>query len=205
MGAALMMALIRTLIRTYATDFPDQPERVLQMANQRLISDVDVGMFITLFYGTLDPSSGYLVYSNAGHPPPYLFPTAQDSIITALAATGIPLGIMESNWERGNLQIRPGELLFIYTDGVTDAMDQHGEQLGIERVQDAIREALGRPVGQIQDNVLAKVYAHALGQPQVDDISLVFLAQDLERPEKKKEPERPLEISQFRAGRTRIL
>ena len=205
MGAALMMALIRTLIRTYATDFPDQPERVLQMANQRLISDVDVGMFITLFYGTLDPSSGYLVYSNAGHPPPYLFPTAQDSIITALAATGIPLGIMESNWERGNLQIRPGELLFMYTDGVTDAMDQHGEQLGIERVQDAIREALGRPVGQIQDNVLAKVYAHALGQPQVDDISLVFLAQDLERPEKKKEPERPLEISQFRAGRTRIL
>jgi hypothetical protein len=54
--------------------------------------------------------------------------------------------------------------------------------------------------------VLARVYAHALGQLQVDDISLVFLAQELERPEKRKEPERPLEvISQFRAGRTRIL
>jgi sigma-B regulation protein RsbU (phosphoserine phosphatase) len=112
---------------------------------------------------------------------------------------------MESNWEPRSLQIEPGELVFLYTDGVTDAMDQHGEQLGIERVQEAIQEARGQPVGQIQDNVLAKVYAHALGQLQVDDISLVFLAQELERPEKKKEPERPLEVSQFRAGRTRIL
>jgi sigma-B regulation protein RsbU (phosphoserine phosphatase) len=205
LGAALMMALIRTLIRTYAADYPDQPERVLQMANQRLIADVDVGMFITLFYGTLDPTGGRLVYSNAGHPPPYLFRLSQDSNEAALAATGIPLGIMESSWETGNLKIQPGEMLFLYTDGVTDAMDQQGEQLGIERVLDALREARGRLVGQIQDNVLAKVYAHALGVPQVDDISLVFLAQELERPEKKKEPERPLEVSQFRAGRTRIL
>jgi serine phosphatase RsbU (regulator of sigma subunit) len=205
LGAALMMALIRTLIRTYATDYPDHPERVLQMANQRLIADVGVGMFVTLFYGTLNPASGHLVYSNAGHPPPYLFHLAQNSNDAALAATGIPLGIMESSWETGNLQIQPGELLFLYTDGVMDAMDQQGEQLGIQRVLDAVRETRGRPVGQIQDNVLARVYAHALGLPQVDDISLVFLAQELERPEKKKEPERPLEVSQFRAGRTRIL
>lgn len=205
LGAALLMALIRTLIRTYAADYPDQPDRVLQMANQRLIADVGVGMFVTLFYGTLDPASGHLVYSNAGHPPPYLFRLSRDSNEAALAATGIPLGIMESSWETGKLQIEPGEMLFLYTDGVMDAMDQHGEQLGIQRVLDAIREARERPVGQIQDNLLARVYAHALGLPQVDDISLVFLAQELERPEKKKEPERPLEVSQFRAGRTRIL
>jgi sigma-B regulation protein RsbU (phosphoserine phosphatase) len=205
MGAALMMALIRTLIRTYAAEYPDQPARVMQMANQRLIADVDVGMFVTLFYGTLDPISGRLIYSNAGHPPPYLFPTAPDSPVTSLAATGIPLGISESRWEPGSLTIEPGELLFFYTDGVTDAMDQHGETLGIERILEAIREARSLPAGQIQDNVLARVYAHALGQPQVDDITLVVLVQELERPEKKKEKERPLEVSQFRAGRTRIL
>jgi serine phosphatase RsbU (regulator of sigma subunit) len=175
------------------------------MANQRLIADVDVGMFVTLFYGTLDPASGRLVYCNAGHPPPYLFATAPDSAVTPLAATGIPLGISENAWDSDSLYIQPGELLFLYTDGVTDAMDQHGEPLGIERVLDAIHQAHGNPAVQIQDNVLARVYAHALGQPQVDDITLVVLAQDEERPEKKKEKERPLEVSQFRAGRTRIL
>ena len=206
MGAALMMALIRTLIRTYATDYPDQPQRVLQMANQRLMTDVDVGMFVTLFYGTLDPVSGRLSYCNAGHPPPYLISPAPDSVDTSLIATGIPLGISEeSHWEPGEVSIEPGELLFLYTDGVTDAMDQHGEQLGIERVLEAIHQAHGRAAEQIQDNLLARVYAHALGQPQVDDITLVFLAQELERPEKKKAKEKPLEVSQFRAGRTRIL
>jgi hypothetical protein len=57
----------------------------------------------------------------------------------------------------------------------------------------------------MQDNLLARVYAHAIGQLQVDDITLVFLAQELERPERKKGKEKPLEVSQFRAGRTRIL
>jgi len=84
-------------------------------------------------------------------------------------------------------------------------MDQHGDQLGIERVLEAIHEARGRAAVQVQDNLLARVYAHALGQPQIDDITLVFLAQELERPDRKKAKEKPLEVSQFRAGRTRIL
>jgi hypothetical protein len=73
MGAALLMALSRTLIRSYAVDYPDHPEELLRVANQRIISDIRSGLFVTMFYGIIDPVSGSLTYCNAGHPPPYLF------------------------------------------------------------------------------------------------------------------------------------
>ncbi len=176
MGAALLMALSRTLIRTYATDYPDHPERLLQVTNQRIITDIAAGLFVTLFYAVLDPSTGSLTYCNAGHPPPYIFMPDESQAAQALMRTGIPLGISEdAGWTSATLQISPGTLLVLYTDGVLDAQNQRGEFFGVERMLKVIQSRAGQPAHVVQDALLSSLYAFAGDEPQVDDITLMTL------------------------------
>jgi hypothetical protein len=176
MGAALLMALSRTLIRSYAADFPEEPERLLQVVNQRIISDIDAGLFVTLFYGVLDPHNGTLTYCNGGHPPPHMLTGGAGGAQEALFRTGIPLGISDDAvWERAIIQIPSGGLLLLYTDGVLDAQNSAGEFYGERRMLNAVRAHLSRPVGDIQEAVISEVYAFAGAEPQVDDIALMIL------------------------------
>jgi serine phosphatase RsbU (regulator of sigma subunit) len=179
MGAALLMALSRTLIRTYAADFPAQPERLLQVVNRRIISDIDAGLFVTLFYGVLDPRTGRLTYCNGGHPPPQILTQEQGGAHEALFRTGIPLGISDdAAWERAVIQIPAGGLLLLYTDGVLDAQNMAGEFFGERRMLDAVRAHPGRPVREIQEAIISEVFAFAGAEPQVDDITLMILLRE---------------------------
>jgi hypothetical protein len=179
MGAALLMALSRTLIRSYAADFPERPEGLLKVVNQRIISDIDAGLFVTLFYGVLEPATGRLTYCNGGHPPPHLLAGGAQE---ALFRTGIPLGISDDAvWERAVLQIPPGGLLMLYTDGVLDAQNSAGEFYGEHRMLETVRAHLAGPVGEIQEAVISGVFAFAGAEPQVDDITLMILSREPER------------------------
>jgi serine phosphatase RsbU (regulator of sigma subunit) len=183
MGAALLMALTRTLIRTYAAAHTNRPAQLLAAANQRIIADSDSGMFVTLFYGVLDPSTGALRYANAGHPPPYLLIEDELEAAEALPFTGMPLGISEdSTWEQAETWIKPGSLLLLYTDGILDAQNSQGERYGEARMLRLAAARQGRSVQRIQEALLAEVYAFAGNEPQVDDITLVALAREKEIP-----------------------
>jgi hypothetical protein len=160
MGAALLMALTRTLIRTYAAEFPNHPEHLLQ---------------VTLFYGVLDPSSGKLIFSNAGHPPPYIFGDKE----IALSGSGMPLGVSdEATWQQGYQEIPPGAMLLLYTDGVMEAQDQNGDFLGKEGMLDIIRGQLGSSAQAVQDALLAGLYNFTGSEPQLDDITIMTLIRD---------------------------
>ncbi|HEX9616575.1 MAG TPA: PP2C family protein-serine/threonine phosphatase [Anaerolineales bacterium] len=179
MGAALLMTLSRTLIRTYAGDSPDQPERLMSIVNQRILADLDAGLFVTLFYGVLDPATGELVYCNAGHPPPYLAIQGEGSTVEALHKTGIPLGIAEdSTWTPASVQLPPSGMLLLYTDGILDAQNPHGEFFGQEQILKIIQDHSGRTAQEIRDALVAAVYAFAGPEPQVDDITLMVLLRD---------------------------
>ena len=180
MGAALLMALSRTLIRTYADDYPDEPERLLHIANRRIIADIGGGLFVTLFYGVLDPTTGRLVYCNAGHPPPHLFPRDGDQPVESLFRTGMPLGISEDAvWERSAIDIPPGALLMLYTDGVYDTQNSQGEFFGEKGVLNTVQSLKGGSARQIQDGLLSAVLSFAGSEPQVDDIALMVLVREM--------------------------
>ena len=188
MGAALYMALSRTLIRTYAVQYHARPDYVFRVANRRILMDADAKLFVTVFYGVLDPLTGTLTYCNAGHNPPYLLSGQSGGPIRELRRTGIPLGIFEGEtWEHCSVQLAPGDVLWLYTDGVTDAEDGNEEFFGEERLLEAARASVGRSAQGAQDALLAAVHRFVGDAPQFDDITLMVLAREPETRNPKPE------------------
>ena len=184
-GAALYMALSCTLIRTYAVEYPAQPELVLGAVNRRMLQDTSANQFVTVFYGILDPVTGMLVYSNAGHCPALHFYAKDDKDVRALARTGIPLGILEDQtWGQEMVQLDPGDLFVLYTDGITEA---HVDPLMLfeqVRLVESVRATLGtagpqRPSAhEVQEGILVDVRSFLGNAPQSDDIALTILLRD---------------------------
>jgi serine phosphatase RsbU (regulator of sigma subunit) len=177
LGSALYMALSSTLIRTFAEQYCDDPATVLAVVNQRILHDARANLFVTVFYGVLDPATGLLIYANAGHTPPY-FVTA-DRGITTLRNTGMPLGIdEESDWKQETIHIHSGDVLMLYTDGVTDAQNSQGEFIDRKELLDITNCCVGQPVDQIQQAILDKLHRFVGDAPRFDDITLVILSRD---------------------------
>jgi serine phosphatase RsbU (regulator of sigma subunit) len=181
-GAALYMALSCTLLRTHARQHPTQPELALDAVNRRILADTKTMQFVTVFYGILEPATGRLAYSNAGHCPPLHFRAGNDGDAQELAATGIPLGVLEDRtWRRKAVQIDPGDLLVLYTDGITEARSEKdglfGEARLFESVRARLRAAGPQPLTAqtLQDAILADVHRFAGRAPQSDDIALAIL------------------------------
>ena len=176
MGAALFMALSRTLIRTYAVEYDTQPELALSAANRRILADTHAGLFVTVFYGVLDTASGELTYSNAGHNPPYLLNARDGDTVQELDRTGVPLGILDGGtWQQGTAHIAPGDVLLLYTDGITEAQNAQEDFFDEERLREVVRANLGRSARDIQDSVIAQVGAFVGDAPQSDDITLMVV------------------------------
>ncbi len=176
MGAALFMALSRTLIRTYAVEHEAQPGLVLAAANHRILADTHAGLFVTVFYGVLDPTSGELTYSNAGHNPPYLLNARDGNTVQELDRTGVPLGILDgATWQQGTIHIAPGDVLLLYTDGITEAQNAQEAFFDEDKQREVFRANLGRSARDIQDGVIAHVGAFVGDAPQSDDITLMVV------------------------------
>ena len=181
MGAALYMALSRTLIRTYAAQYDSQPALALKAANQRIQMDSHADMFVTVFYGILDPSDGTLTYSSAGHNPPFLLGSKNRAAPQALERTGIPLGMFEEmSWDQNLVHLAPGDRLVLYTDGITEAQNQQGAFFGPERLLSVAQAKLGCSAQVIQAALLEAVHEFVgpASGPTQDDITLVILARE---------------------------
>ena len=180
-GAALYMALTRTLIRTYAIEFDDDPhpEDVFFAVNGRLLQDARANLFVTAFYGILDPTTGILTYSNAGHNPPLLIKAQGERNIYLLGQTGMPIGVDEDEiWTLETTQIMPGDVLILYTDGIPDAINSEGEFFLDKRLLEVAIEAQKLPASEIQEYILNRVQDFVGQVPQFDDITLMVLVRD---------------------------
>lgn len=179
LGAALYMAISRTLIRTYALEYEASPDVIFFSVNQRILQDASTNLFVTAFFGVLDPASGELVYANAGHNPPFLLSAADGGAIHALAPTGMPIGVdEEASWSLERIQIQPGDTLVLYTDGIPDAQNSDGVLFRERRLLDTVQSRFGSPAQDIQIAILDEIERFVGESPQFDDITLLVLLRD---------------------------
>ncbi len=178
-GAALFMALSRTLLRNYAAEYPSRADRVLGAVNERILSEARAGLFVTMFYAILDPKNGILTYANAGHHPPYLLSASSGAEPQILARSGMALGVLESEWwAQETVELGPADLLVLYTDGVTDALSPQGVAFGTQRLLKAAQQYPGGSAAEIQASILSALDRFTGETPQLDDITLVVLGRD---------------------------
>ncbi len=184
-GAALFMALSWSLLRTYAAEHPGQPDLVFDAVNQCILHDTSVLQFVTVFYGILEQSTGELLYCNAGHCPAHLLRARDRRHAQKLSATGAALGLIDDmSWTRETVQLAAGDLLVLYTDGITEAHNEQEELFGEERLLASLKACLdvaalsGLTAQQVQDAILGDVLRFAGNAPQSDDIALAVLVRE---------------------------
>jgi len=181
MGAALFMALSSTLIRTYAAQYPTLPALALSYINRRLLSDTHGAMFVTAFYGVLDPENGRLRYVNAGHNPPFLLSSQKGKPVDQLRGTGMALGVMEdASWQQKIVKFSPGDVLLLYTDGVTEAENPYGNFYGEQRILENLRSRRDQTAQVIQNALLEDVRKFTGKAPKTDDIAIMVVARKKE-------------------------
>ncbi len=172
--AALFMALSRTLLRATASDGRD-PAAVFERVNHLMLSDARAGLFVTCFYAQLDLASGMLTFANGGHNYPLLYHVETDHI-EQLRTQGIVLGILpQARFEQRVAQLQPGDVLLLYTDGITEAMNGQRELFGEERLIEVLCDHSRSTPQQIIDAVLQSVHTFVGGQSQSDDMTMVVI------------------------------
>lgn len=172
--AALFMVIAKTLIKNHAQN-KDCPGDVFTQTNEQLCEGNDAGLFVTAWMGILEISTGKFIYVNAGHNPP-LLRHANGSFEWLKSRPGFVLAGMEGIRYRENvMELAPGDTLYLYTDGVTEATDANQELFGEERLQTALNEQPDLPV----DDLLPKI-KHCIDEfvgdaEQFDDITMLGL------------------------------
>jgi len=173
--AALFMAITQTLIKTRISL---SSAVTLEQVNNDLAHDNPSLMFVTLFLGILNIVTGELEYCNAGHNPPYRITPTHPSRLQPLASTeGMALGVMEDfSFSSRRLRLEPGETLFVFTDGVTEAMNSKGELFSEGRLEATLAGIGNRePVEKITELVAKALEGFTAGAPQSDDITMLVI------------------------------
>ncbi|MDD5494666.1 MAG: SpoIIE family protein phosphatase [Dehalococcoidia bacterium] len=172
--AALFMALSRTLVRASVSDTVTASETICK-ANEQITENDRSNMFVTLFYGVLDPVKMSLTYVSAGHNPPIkLSRGAQDMIM--LKARGVALGVVpDMRLEEKEIALDSNDVVVLYTDGVTEAINDKEEQFGQERMLAIAEETRHLPAAEMVQRIKDAVLEFSRGQPQFDDITLMVL------------------------------
>jgi len=172
--AALFMATTRSIVRA-SVKHASSPAEGIDHANRLICADSVGGMFVTLFYAQLEPETGELTYVNAGHNPPWLFNAGKDEP-TELTRTGMALGVMEDvPFEQKSIQLQAGDLILLYTDGVTEATDADDAEYGMERLLQTILDNRDRPASDILAAIEQGIDSFVGSAPQFDDITMMVV------------------------------
>jgi sigma-B regulation protein RsbU (phosphoserine phosphatase) len=172
--AAVLMAVLHSLAHTHPGS-PDPPATLLRYVNGHLASRYtsENEAFVTAFYGIFDPARRVLTYSSAGHNPPRLKRCEDGSVIALDRAGDLPLGLFPTQeFKEATLELRPGDQIVFYTDGITEATNAAGTMFGTERLDEALENCHLDAQGLI-DTVLAALKDWTEGRPAADDRTMV--------------------------------
>ena len=172
--AALVMSTTCGMLQAVARALgSSSPGEVLAQVNETLFARIPPNMFVTCFYGVLDPESGSLRYANAGHDLPYVRRRGGDA--EELRARGMPLGLMpEMNYEENEIVFDAGQTALFYSDGLVEAHDPEGEMFGFPRLRALV--AKHGEKGSLGDFLMEELYSFVgEGWEQEDDITLLTI------------------------------
>ena len=175
--AAFFMAIARTVMRAAAARHPN-PGPCLEEVNDAICEQNPQDLFVTLFYGILDPATGEFVYANAGHNPPFVVNRGGE--VLALPMTGgMAVGVMPGlPYNEDATTMAPGDTMFLYTDGITEAMNVDEEEFTEARLEAVLADGHALPVDAVLTNVTSAVVDFVAGAEQSDDITCIVLRYD---------------------------
>ncbi len=172
--AAIFMAVSRTLIR--ATGIRGvSPSDCLTYANKLLAAESADCMFVTIFYGILNLKNGEVIYSNAGHNPPYVLKSNGDVVALPLTKNPMVGAIGGIDYQEDKFTMDKGDVLMMFTDGVTEAMNINFEEFGEERLEKTLKLVVDQNCREIIDAVKSEVAAFTEGAEQSDDITMLTI------------------------------
>lgn len=173
--ASLMMTQLSAFLRAMAYRRVRDWGQLAHRLNDRMNEIRDGNRYATLFAGSLNPQNGDMRYVNAGHNPPLLIPAQGDEIIS-LHPTGPMVGLLPTaRFGEGHATMHPGDVLLIYTDGISEAEDAQGEELGEKRLAQVVQAHIHESAEEIFEAVLVQAFQHMEGKGFRDDVTLVVI------------------------------
>jgi serine phosphatase RsbU (regulator of sigma subunit)/pSer/pThr/pTyr-binding forkhead associated (FHA) protein len=179
--AALMMSSLQARVHMMVETSPE-PAAAVEALNRNIAPRCPMGKFITLFYGLLEPSTGQMLYANAGHNYPLLI--RADGAVEQLRGNGMVLGILpNSQYQAYQVDLEPGDVLVLFSDGVTEAREPIGEEeFGDERLAHFLLSHKDRPASEMIDSLVAKVRDWSGQMAFADDFTILLVKRQAQVP-----------------------
>lgn len=172
-GAALLMSSLHAAVRAQSQARVSISE-VMSEINQYIYENSPSNKFLTLFYGALDPATGTLCYSNAGHNTPML--VRRGGEIVSLDKGGLPIGMMPGmSYQEESVSFEPGDVLLIYSDGITESVNDRDEEFGETRLVEVIKNNISRSASGIRDRIDEALSRFVGTTAPVDDMTLMII------------------------------
>lgn len=177
-AAALLMSSLHAAVHAQASSH-DSLVETISAVNRYLADNIPANRFVTLFYAELDPGSGALSFLNAGHNPPLIVHAA--GTVEQLSSGGLPLGIKpDAEYREGRTLLQAGDVLVIYSDGVTEAASPTGEEFGSTRLYEVVSRNVEASAAGIRDRIESALTKFSQGTQAADDITLVIVKRQAE-------------------------
>lgn len=172
-GAALLMSSLHAAVRAQSQTRL-AISGVMREINEYIFENSPSNKFLTLFYGELDPETGTLVYSNGGHNTPFLLRASGELI--SLDQGGLPIGMMKGmQYQEATVLFNPGDSLIIYSDGITESINDRDEEFGEDRLIEVVRHNLSRSASGIRDRIDEALSRFVGTTAPVDDMTLMII------------------------------
>ena len=174
MPASLFMAYSRSIIRASMASAAN-PHEGIEAVNRLICADDAYGMFLTLVFAEVFPKSGQVTYVNAGHNPPLLYHCESDEL-SELGRTGMLVGVdAEASYEGRQLVLESGDFIVLYTDGITEAINEQEQLFGMERLRSVVREFRNSTADGIASGIQQAIENFTASMQQFDDITLLVI------------------------------